>query len=295
MKHFISVKDFAVHGWIGLFLISFAWPANWFFSGLRTHLLFFPLWLGYILVVDALVLMRKGTSLLMRSFKEGKNIWWFMSLFIVSVPAWWLFEALNWRVQNWHYLGRDCFTNLQYTLFATVSFSTVMPALFGTAELVGTFSCVRRFSEGPKIYPTRRTIVSSFLFGTSMIAVLLAWPRYFFPLMWLSVFFIIEPINIILKYPSITDFTKRGDWRPIVSLWLGSLICGFFWEMWNFWSYPKWIYTIPYIDFWHIFEMPLLGYCGYIPFSMELFVLYHLIMGLLRWPDAKYIDIADTK
>lgn len=295
MKHFIPVKNFAVHGWIGLFLIIFAWPANWFFSGLRTHLLFFPFWLGYILVVDALVLMRKDTSLLMRSFKEGKNIWQFMSLFIVSAPAWWLFEALNWRVQNWHYLGRDYFTDLQYALFATASFSTVMPAVFGTAELVGTFSCVRRFNKGPKIYPTRRTIVSFFLLGILMIVVLLALPRYFFPFMWLSVFFIIEPINIILKYPSITDFTKRGDWRPIISLWLGCLICGFFWEMLNFWSYPKWIYTIPYIDFWHMFEMPLLGYGGYIPFSMELFVLYHLITGLLRWPDTKYLDIADTQ
>jgi hypothetical protein len=113
--------------------------------------------------VDALVLMRKGTSLLMRSLKEKRSIRPFMSLFVISVPAWWLFEALNLRIQNWHYLGRDCFSDLRYALFATASFSTVMPALFGTAELVGTFSCIRRFSKGPKIYPTPRTIVSFFL------------------------------------------------------------------------------------------------------------------------------------
>jgi hypothetical protein len=287
MKHLIFLKAFAVHGWIGLILIILAWPANWFLAGLRSHLLFFPLWLGYILAVDALVLMRKNTSLLMRSFRDGKGIGKFAGLFIVSAPAWWLFEALNWRVQNWHYLGRDCFTDFQYALFATVSFSTVMPAVFGTAELVGTFSFIRRFKAGPIIYPTRKIIVSFFILGISMLAVLLAWPQYFFPLLWLSVFFIIEPINIILGYPSLTDFTKRGDWRPIISLWLGCLICGFFWEMWNYWSYPKWTYTIPYVDFWHVFEMPLLGYAGYIPFSLELFVLYHLMTGLLRWPDAE--------
>ena len=38
---------------------------------------------------------------------------------------------------------------------------------------------------------------------------------------------------------------RRGDWRPWMSLWLGGLLCGFFWEMWNLWSFPKWIYHVP--------------------------------------------------
>ena len=32
---------------IGLVLIAVAWTLNWSLSGLRTHLLFFPLWLGF--------------------------------------------------------------------------------------------------------------------------------------------------------------------------------------------------------------------------------------------------------
>jgi hypothetical protein len=28
--------------------------------------------------------------------------------------------------------------------------------------------------------------------------------------------------------------------------------------------------------------MPILGYLGYIPFSLELFALYHLVTGLLK-------------
>jgi hypothetical protein len=31
-----------------------------------------------------------------------------------------------------------------------------------------------------------------------------------------------------------------------------------------------------------LFEMPLAGYLGYIPFSLELFTLYHLVTGLFR-------------
>ena len=51
--------------------------------------------------------------------------------------------------------------------------------------------------------------------------------------------------------------------------------------MWNFYSYPKWIYRIPYADWLHLFEMPLAGYLGYIPFSWEIFALYHLLTGPL--------------
>jgi hypothetical protein len=39
--------------------------------------------------------------------------------------------------------------------------------------------------------------------------------------------------------------------------------------MWNSQSAAKWIYTVPYVDRWHLFEMPLLGYAGYLAFGLE--------------------------
>jgi len=53
----------AQQGWLGLGLLAVCWPLNWTMPGMRTAYLFFPLWLGYILVVDALVLKRTGSSL----------------------------------------------------------------------------------------------------------------------------------------------------------------------------------------------------------------------------------------
>ena len=44
-----------------------------------------------------------------------------------------------------------------------------------------------------------------------------------------------------------------------------------FWEMWNFYSLPKWTYVIPYVGFWKVFEMPLLGYLGYPFFGIVVF------------------------
>ena len=54
-----------------------------------------------------------------------------------------------------------------------------------------------------------------------------------------------------------------------LSLAVGALICGFFWEMWNFWSMAKWVYAVPFVQKFHIFEMPILGYAGYLPFGLE--------------------------
>ena len=61
---------------------------------------------------------------------------------------------------------------------------------------------------------------------------------------------------------------RRGDWQQVVAFGIGAMICGWFWEMWNFWAIPKWYYTIPYVDFAHVFEMPVLGYLGYFPFGL---------------------------
>jgi hypothetical protein len=48
--------------------------------------------------------------------------------------------------------------------------------------------------------------------------------------------------------------------------------------MWNLWSFPKWIYHVPYVGFWKVFEMPVLGYLGYLPFAMELYLMAQLAL-----------------
>ncbi len=270
----IVKKRFPFYGWFGLGLVIVFWVLNWSLSGLRTHWGFFPMWLGYCLTVDALVSVRKGSSLLTRSPLA------YLGLFFISAPSWWLFEIINWRTQNWFYDGRQYFTDLQYFLFASLSFSTVMPAVFGTAELAGTFNWIIKLKQGPILRPCTSVLCFLLATGCTMLILLLLWPLYCFPFVWASVDFIIEPINVRLKNRSLLDFTGKGDWRPVVALWTGCLICGFFWEMWNFYSYPRWIYKVPFVGFFHIFEMPLLGYCGYLPFSLELFALYHLVAGL---------------
>ena len=210
-----------------------------------------------------------------------------MGLFFCSAPAWWLFEVINWRTQNWHYLGREFFSNWEYFLFASLSFSTVMPAVFGTAELFASLKPVRRMRTGPVLRVTQGRLLALFGGGWLLLALLLIWPRFFFPAVWIAVFFILEPANAWLRNRTLWSDIASGDWRPVVSLALGCMLCGFFWEMWNFFSYPKWIYHIPFFDFLRVFEMPLLGYGGYMPFALELFALCHLLNGFTRNGDRK--------
>jgi len=276
LKPTSHARNWPFYGWVGVALAIIFWITNWYLSGLRTHWGFFPMWLGYCLTIDALVFTRKGHSLLTRNPRA------FVSLFLISAPAWWLFEVINWRTQNWYYVGEQSLSDIEYFLLSTLSFSTVMPAVFGTAELAGTFTWIRKIKQGPRIAQTPATLIALFTTGCIMLTLMLIWPRYFFPFVWLSVYFILEPLNGWLKHRTLLEYIAISDWRPVLALWVGCLTCGFFWEMWNFYSYPKWIYLIPFFDVLHIFEMPIMGYLGYVPFSMELFALYHMTIGLCK-------------
>lgn len=266
---------FPAYGAAGLVLAGVCWILNWDLPGLRTHVLFFPQWLGYCLAVDGLVRWRKGTSLLSRDPRA------YVLLFFLSAPVWWLFEALNLVTQNWHYLGRSAFTDLQYFLLASLSFSTVIPAVFSTAELVGTLGWVERLQPRATLRLHRAGLWKLHLAGWGMLLLLLALPKLFFPCLWLSLFFIVDPLNALMGRRSLIAGLGTGNWRPFITFGLGALVCGFFWELWNFHAFPKWEYTIPYLDFLHIFEMPLAGYGGYIPFGWELYALHQLLTNRL--------------
>src|SRR5438067_427355 len=175
-------------GWLGLILVAVCWPLNWILPGVRTSYLFFPLWLGYILLLDALVCIRAGNSLYSRSRKT------FVLLFCFSAPVWWLFELINLRTGNWQYLGRELFDPLVFNLLATIAFSTVIPAIFETAELVQTFGWTRHLRSGPRLPATPTAFVVLFVVGLAMLISLLAWPKIFYPFIWISLVLILEPI-----------------------------------------------------------------------------------------------------
>lgn len=266
-------RAFAVHGVVGLVLVAAGWAANWHLPGARTHILFAPLWIGFALTVDAIVLRRTGTSIITRSWRN------FVLLFVLSAPAWWLFELFNLHTQNWIYVGRELFTDVEFFLLSTIAFSTVMPAVFEATELISSFRWTRSLNGSLKLKPTRGLRAILVGAGIVSLALLIVWPQRFYPLVWGIPFFLFEPVNQWLGRPSLFRYLREGNWRPVASLAFGTLVCGFFWELWNVYSYPKWTYDTPGVNWAHIFEMPALGYIGYLPFGLELYAIASLLSG----------------
>ncbi len=63
---------------------------------------------------------------------------------------------------------------------------------------------------------------------------------------------------------------------------MGGLWAGLVWELFNYWARCKWIYTVPGLEDWKLFEMPILGFLGFPVFALEGFVFYSLVSHLWR-------------
>jgi hypothetical protein len=256
-------REFPRRGYVGSGLIAVGWYLAWVrpdgFQFLWEHS-FLLLWMGYNLVVDALNWSRTGTSLLTRNRAA------YAGMFVLSIPGWWLFEFLNLYVQNWHYVLNRPVGDFEYAVRTSIDFSVVIPSVFSTAEWWSSLRFLEGSSRWKSIAVTRRRLAAYLLLGIGMLVAVITLPRYCFPLVWVSLYFIFDSLNGFLGAPSLSGFLERGNWRPLNA---------------NFYSLPKWIYTIPFVDVFHIFEMPLPGYLGYLPFGLELYALYFLLMEML--------------
>jgi hypothetical protein len=268
---------FRWYGGVGLFMVLFA-QLNFIFRIQPFAQWYFPvIWFGYILLVDALIYSMSRESLI-----TGKPRV-FLFMLGLSAVVWWAFEAIGWFLGNWHYSGTEGFgSRLESLAFATLSFSTVIPAVFETSLLLRTvhlFDAVRLEEEHRISKNLLYVMISA---GVLMFSAPLLWPGVFYPLIWVSFFLILDPINYMNKRPSIISHLKDMKLAVPLSIYAGATLTGFLWEFWNYWAIPKWHYTLPFVDFLRVFEMPVLGYLGYGPFGLELFAMYHFFMWLMH-------------
>lgn len=267
-------------GFAGFLLGIISWVLAWnrfeWFSALQSHT-FTPLWISYILTINALTFWRTGECVMTRRPK------FFAALFPVSAAFWWFFEYLNRFVQNWYYVNVENFDPIEYIVFATLSFSTVLPAVLSTQEFLRSFAVfnepLKQFMpikvQPPKIFP-----VIILLTAGIGLAGLGVFPNLLYPLLWVSPLLIITSTQALIGEKNIFTETLEGNWSTIWSFACAGLMCGFFWEMWNYYSYTKWVYTIPYAHRFLVFEMPILGFAGYLPFGLECAVICEQIERL---------------
>lgn len=289
---------------VGLLLIAAAWPLYWTTVSAFLMELFAVLWLGYILSVDGLVYLRTGTSLLSRSASA------FAVLFVLSTGFWWIYECFNLATHNWSYTIPDQPGPAVFAVAKTLCFSTVIPALFETAELLRSR---RRTDNHPSPLDdtqpgsSRRAAVDdddrdlspravTMLVGLGIICAVATplWPHIAYTLMWPAGFLILDPINAVRGDPSLLLQIRRGRWADL-GLWsVAGLICGLVWEMWNSRTAAQWIYNVPgFNGSPHLFRMPLPGFAGYIPFAWSAYAFAHTGFGLLRIPARDTLGTGD--
>jgi hypothetical protein len=230
-------------------------------------------WWGYILAVDAWIFRRNGRSWLMNRRAD------FVILCIFSIAFWCLFEAYNRVMPAWQYINLDEDIAVRFVGYA-ISFASIGPALFLTTELLQTHGLFALW-RGPKVRWTPQKLRISVLVGIIFCLVPPFFGEQFGPYLWASVWtgwiFLLEPMNYERGGRSIYRDLERGDWSRALQLMFAGGICGVLWEFWNMWAFTKWIYIFPLGQDLKFFEMPLIGFLGFLPFAIEYFVMFHFI------------------
>ena len=250
----------------GLFILSwgFAWSRLDWLSSIQVYS-FTPLWLGFIVVINAHVHRLSNQSPLKKSPKK------FACLFLVSAFFWWAFEYLNRFTENWAYGGVEGVSQLHYYVHGSICFSTVLPAVFSVYRFIYSSNDLHRlFYLGPRLslLKYRSFGIACLMLGLLSMIGIVVYPQYCYPFLWVGPVLIYGGMQFAVNKYHRMGRWKRGDWRWVAFWATSGLVCGYFWEFWNYLSLLRWEYSVSFFNGLKVFEMPLLGYLGYIPFGV---------------------------
>jgi hypothetical protein len=193
----------------------------------------FPLaWAGVLLALDGGSRLWRGKSPLPRP-----GDW--LACGLASVVFWDVFELVNLRLEDWWYTGVSP-SPAASGLFGALSFSTVLPAV--------------RLLVGDAPFPPAARRPLRLAAGVAMLALALAFPAVAFPLAWIFLWPVCEALAGV---------------RVPLRLAAFGLPLGLLWESLNYGCRRGWVYTVPRFEHPKLFEMPLAGYLGYLPFLLE--------------------------
>jgi len=265
-------------------LVSMAAFEALLFTGHRVVGMYFtPIqWTGLILFLDGVVKARRGRSLISDHIGE------FAILAVISIGSWVIFEWYNLALGNWRYIGLPDNPWERYSGYAW-AFATISPGMFLIYEVVDSLVPGRDPNPPPRLpdaifYPF-------VVFGLACLVVPLVWPsEYMTPLVWMGFAFFLDPINGRLGERSILSEFFTGHFRSMPLFFLSGLVAGFLWEFWNYWATAKWQYSVPYLGHIKLFEMPVLGFLGFMPFIIESYAIYVFVRRLLPIPrEVRYL------
>ncbi|HXL52611.1 MAG TPA: DUF4332 domain-containing protein [Gemmatimonadales bacterium] len=226
-------------------------------------------WYPTLIILDEVVVLLGGESLLARPRGLALMLWW-------SAVIWFLFEAINFRLRDWYYVFLPA-GRLERWLGITVSLATVVPAVLLPERLLDRLGVWRDLRLRDFTLEPQHLEIAGWV-GWGLLAAVLAFPRYLYPLTWGAVWLIAEPL-LYRRDPAHSLFADmtHGSWGRIARLMAAGLFAGVLWESFNAIARGRWIYTVPFLEHLKIFEMPLVGFLGFPFFALEVWSLYHLV------------------
>lgn len=238
-------------------------------------------WWSFIMVMDSLNFRKRKVSPISESASH------FLFSAFISVFVWLIFELFNLRLKNWsyHHLPPSVF---ERWLGFFIAFASVIPAMWEIAFFIEGFLGKTKLALF-RIKATPIFLKLCVFIGILSIFLAISWPRLFFPLVWLCFIFLLEPLNFWLKNKTFLADLERKEWTKLWSWILAGLVAGFFWELWNFWAMSRWEYSLPYLNFWRLFQMPVFGYTGFLPFALEIFAFHQLLSYMYKKLEKKIL------
>ena len=246
---------------IGLILSTFGIAALFYSFGAISAVVYPIIWWGIIFIIDVINFWRWKKSLI-----HGYTKQFFLLMVPLSTLFWLYYEFVNIAYPQWIYIGIISDISVRVIL-SVVSFGTVIPIIVEIFWFLNGPFQVLPFSDFnlaviKKYRPS--LIIFGFVFST-----LPFYSGYFYlnQLMWLG------PFLVFLPFVAGSSESENKDfWWLAVATGLAS---GLLWEFLNFWAGGKWQYIIlPNAP--HIFEMPIYGYIGFVPFAFSTVALYLL-------------------
>lgn len=234
-------------------------------------------WYSALLAADG-VLALLGTAGQKGEFFLLGNKRHLLSMLFWSTVAWFFYELLNFRLQNWYYILLP--DNLSVRWISTaVAFATVFPAVFLSEALLSAGGFAEHVRWRP-LQVTPRFITLMRWTGAIVMLLVMIWPRYFFALVWGATMLMIEPV-VYSRTPqnSLLRDLEQGQPGRLLRLLTGGALIGLMWELLNIKARAKWIYTVPFFEELKLFEMPVPGFLGFPPFAVECFILWQLMVA----------------
>lgn len=285
--------------WIGIPINLLGLIPMWakFDSGPLLNWALVPLFWGFIFMQDGLVYyVSRGRSL----FATRPQI--LVAIAVSSALGWLFYEYMNFFInENWYYPAGANIKPEIFLIYSSLGSTALLTMALQWFMLLLSMPKLRvKYTKGPKLQFSKKVWIFIMVCTGILLFLNRFYPNQLFGVFWLlPAIFIMCALEIAGIWSPFTPL-KDGDWSALSLPALASFIQGFVYEGWNYYSAQHiageaiphtenpafWLYDIPYVNAFHIFEMPVLGFWGYFPFGIYCYVF---------WVAFAYITAVDPK